>query len=340
MHDRFRTLRVLSLLTVVSLIQPVRSSPPADVRASSATSRTSEIHGRENGSATEGRTLPTAEELLRTLQRKRPSNEIIAPGSSRGAEVGGPALKLLPEGYPFVDRVGDFRRMGSQWTFNTRTGESVSLKVVPNAVLELAARTTQDAIDPVLFSVSGEMLVFERENYLLLRSAMRSSDEAIRGKADSGPPSSPTPSSKTEDGGAAQPSAEDVLARMKNLAPSNEIVTTAEPAQDAAANLSADRRQSLTGLLMDGSFIANRSWRPVRHGDDWLMVPESSRPDSTDLPLRLLPCQGLEFMKREVERGAHGLVYLVSGEVTLFENANYFLPRRVVRRADLGNLRP
>jgi len=44
-------------------------------------------------------------------------------------------------------------------------------------------------------------------------------------------------------------------------------------------------------------------------------------------------------MVKESQHRSGGVVFTVSGEVTLFEGENYLLPRVTTRRADTGNLR-
>ncbi len=92
-------------------------------------------------------------------------------------------------------------------------------------------------------------------------------------------------------------------------------------------------------LLLDGSPLVARPGRIVRQGSWWTFVFESDHPDNPEPPMILLPNQGLELMVRLAGSGRAGTVFLVSGEVTAFEGANYLLPRSVARRIDTGNLR-
>ena len=91
-------------------------------------------------------------------------------------------------------------------------------------------------------------------------------------------------------------------------------------------------------LRLDGTPLVQRVGRLVRQERWWVLVPDSDRIDAADGPLRLLPNQAVETMMRESQRGGQ-TVFVVSGEITLFENENYLLPRSVTRRVDLGNFR-
>jgi hypothetical protein len=68
-------------------------------------------------------------------------------------------------------------------------------------------------------------------------------------------------------------------------------------------------------------------------------VFESDHPDRPEPPIKLLPNKSLEFMVRTSERESIGLVFLVSGEATVFQGENYLLSRVAMQRIDTGNLR-
>ena len=54
--------------------------------------------------------------------------------------------------------------------------------------------------------------------------------------------------------------------------------------------------------------------------------------------MRVLANLNTELMVRAAEGPGAGQVFVVSGEVTLFEGENYLLPRVAMRRIDSGNL--
>ena len=55
-------------------------------------------------------------------------------------------------------------------------------------------------------------------------------------------------------------------------------------------------------------------------------------------PIQLLPNRLLETTIALSGGGRQGMVFLVSGEVTVYKGDNYLLLRKVLVRRDLGNL--
>jgi hypothetical protein len=55
--------------------------------------------------------------------------------------------------------------------------------------------------------------------------------------------------------------------------------------------------------------------------------------------MRVLPSNSLEQMVQAADFGINGLVFILSGQVTVFEKENYLLPRIARQRIDAGNLR-
>jgi hypothetical protein len=282
---------------------------------------------------------PTAEELLKALQRHRPSNEVIPPASS--ADNGGqPAQRLLwPEGSVVVNRAGWLVEHEPWWrfVFDPPDGEPPT-RLLPNAGLEVMTRT------------AAGMTVFEDENYLLVRAVRRSAGtgrqivgpEGIEsGTAATGeqriPPeqedSATTPAGDVLSGDAP---VEDVLAALKQQEPGEDMMellgSRGEDRLDSFAT--ASRR-----LIPDGSPLVQRPGRVVHEGQWWTFVFESDHPDHPEPPMRLLPNKSVEMMLGASKRQAGGLVFLVSGEVTVFRGDNFLLPRAAMLRADAGNLR-
>jgi hypothetical protein len=245
----------------------------------------------------------------------------------------------MPEGLFVVGRTGRLAQEGRWWIFAFDDDESLPpLKLLPNANLELMVRTLRGASGPIRFTVSGELTVFDGENLLLPSTASRA------GSLADGAGSTAPSRSGEENGDPAQSparprpdaSAEDVLAALRAKQPNQAILPLAAPGFDE------DAPQRPAGFasssMLDGSPVVNRVGRLVRQGSWWTFVSDSDRPDHSEPPLRLLPNQGLERMLQESQRGNRA-VFLVSGEVTLFEGENYLLTRITSRRVDTGNLR-
>lgn len=133
-----------------------------------------------------------------------------------------------------------------------------------------------------------------------------------------------------------QPSASDVLRAFQKDRPTNTVI---RPKTSYAA--ARGRSGTETGdahVRRDGDFLNNRPGRLVREGMWWNLVFESDSAAEPEPPLPLLPNQQLERMVRETKASTEGVVFIVSGEVTLFEGDNYLLVRKALRRRDLGNL--
>jgi hypothetical protein len=92
-------------------------------------------------------------------------------------------------------------------------------------------------------------------------------------------------------------------------------------------------------MLPDGAALVDRPGRLMDEGRWWIFVFESDDPEYPEPPMRLLQNQNVQLMVEASEQGDHGLVFVVSGEVTVFNGENYLLPRVVMRRIDSGNLR-
>ncbi len=146
------------------------------------------------------------------------------------------------------------------------------------------------------------------------------------------PPAAAEPQSEPEPESQEPPStADEIMEKMRRQKPSNEPILPQ----------SMDSQAEGGGLLMpEGSRISRKSGRIVKDGNWWIFVPESDMPDRPEPRMKLLPCLHLEQMVRETEHAAAEVVYVVSGEVTVFKEENYLLVRVASRRTSLGNLRP
>lgn len=96
-------------------------------------------------------------------------------------------------------------------------------------------------------------------------------------------------------------------------------------------------------LRREGQFILSRRGRMVATGraaQPWQFVFEADKNGMSDPPMYLMPCRYLEDMERIVKREGDAAVFLISGQIFVYHNANYLLPtvmRQVVKR---GNLKP
>ncbi len=339
--------------------------------SSSSTEKTGEprVHGDDEPpveqptTGDESRDHPTAKDVLDAIRRMRPENRVIPPAGTAqgpvadgglGASSGRESVvrrDLMPEGSRIQNRSGALAYDGLWWVFVFDDEHDVPpMKVLPNDALEPMVRTLRGSDDDALrFEVSGELTVFNGENYLLPSVAMRSTDVTIA-PARTPEESGDKPSEDEADDGGISPDAspEDVLTWLKDQRPSREAVRSASTDEgngtvtesgSAGASGGNDAGAART-LIPDGSPLMERPGRVILREPWWTFVFESDHPEHPELPMKLLPCRSLGQMVEATRPGSSGLVFIVSGQVTVFENENYLLPRIARRRIDAGNLRP
>lgn len=268
-----------------------------------------------------------AEDLLRTLRHLRPANEVIPPGSTTDSSMTPSTATdhalLLPEGSTWVDQSGQLERDADWWVFRPTSGDSATAaRLLPNANLESMVRSLRGVNSGARFTISGELTVFERRGYVIVRSATRG--PVAVAELSKATPEPPRPATTA--------SAGTVLERMQALEPKDALMTPGEsPAGTASVSVGGR-------LLLDGTAVVRRVGRLTRQEGWWVFASDSDHADSVDAPVRLLPNQALEMMVKDSQAGgASG--YTLSGEATLFLGENYLLPRVATRRVDLGNLR-
>ena len=86
-------------------------------------------------------------------------------------------------------------------------------------------------------------------------------------------------------------------------------------------------------MLIDrvGRVVPGEKW--------WTLVFENRGQQASDKPIRLLPSQLLESAISLSKGGTQSAIFLVSGEITTYENNNYLLLRKVLLRRLVGNIR-
>jgi hypothetical protein len=134
------------------------------------------------------------------------------------------------------------------------------------------------------------------------------------------------------------PSAEEVQEAFERARPRNVPIQPA-PLPGTEAAEAADRAETPTGARFpDGYLLVDRAGRMVHDGEWWTFVFESDSPVYQEPPMKLLPNRMLERMIYETQGASGNIVFVVSGEVTDFQNENYLLLRKLLRRRDLGNI--
>jgi len=127
------------------------------------------------------------------------------------------------------------------------------------------------------------------------------------------------------------PSPEDVIKAFQRDRPSE------QPLKPLGSDSRPETDPNLL-LLREGESVHRLAGRLTRDGVWWSIVFESDSIEAPRPPMRLLPNQQLERMIRESEASAEDVVFVVSGEVTLFQSANYLLLRQTMRRRNVDNL--
>ncbi len=137
-----------------------------------------------------------------------------------------------------------------------------------------------------------------------------------------------------------QPSAEDIIREFQKQRPQNvPLAPVGQEDETIVSGVDASPEGTRKApLLPDGSLLVDRAGRVVKEGQWWLFVFESDNESLLEPPMKLLPCQALERMVRESRGGVDSVIFIVTAEVTDFKGENYILPRKVMRKRNLGNL--
>ena len=310
--------------------------------------------------------VPTAEDVLKDLQRKRPTNVPITPASVLDGQ--GPVDDqgmLLPEGYPIAMRPGHLVREDSWWVFvfssqpDDLPEHAPRMKLLPGKELEQMMTSVENTDNDLLFAVQGEVTVYRGENYLLSgfarllgRPTGSLADESGEHQERESTPKGPESETERQQDGA---SVEDVLQALRRQRPPSVSgvrrraptgsskaaggeglltgATSDTPGRDGADGM-GDRRV----LLRERHPISMRPGRLIEEGGWWVFIFESDHSDHPEPRMRLLPCKQLERMADAIRGTTTGVVFIVSGEVTVYQGENYLLPRVARRRIDTGNL--
>lgn len=131
-----------------------------------------------------------------------------------------------------------------------------------------------------------------------------------------------------------QPTAKDIINAFESERPVNRPVRT----RTRSTGRGRESDKNAARLMRDGQYVNKARGRLVREALWWTFVSESDTPDSPIPPLRLLPNQQLARIVMESEASAEKPVFVLSGEVTLFESQNFLLIRTAMRSRTTQNL--
>ena len=122
---------------------------------------------------------PSPEEIIRAFQRDRPTSVPVPP--ARAERPARPAERydtLIREGEYISDLSGRLVREGHWWTFEFESDAPQAprppMRLLPNQMLERIVRESE-ASPGARYIVSGEVTLYDFENYLLLRKVLRRS---------------------------------------------------------------------------------------------------------------------------------------------------------------------
>lgn len=152
---------------------------------------------------------------------------------------------------------------------------------------------------------------------------------------------SPTPKKQTRSATArprsSQPTPAEIIEAFERDRPTN---TPVRPRQwggrEKHSGGSGSRSEA---LLREGEFIHGKVGRIQRDGVWWVFRFESDESGTAQPPMRILPNQQLERLIMDVTASAESPVFVISGEITLFEESNYVLLRKVLKRRAQSNLK-
>jgi len=177
----------------------------------------------------------------------------------------------------------------------------------------------------LLFSISGEVTEFSGRNYVLVRSVLRIEPQQ--------PVQTAAPSKADVQINAPL---DDVVAVLRNVNPQEQLLTPPSPPLPSMPQFAAT---ALTSVRPEGTPVIRRPGRLIEEAPWWTFVLETSSHKQDQLPLKLLPNRNVELMIETISHGVEGVVFLVSGQLTLFNGENYLFPQAVTRQIDIGNLR-
>jgi hypothetical protein len=276
-----------------------------------------------------------------------------------------PEPHRLPEGYVVGARPAHIDRKDNWYLAHLvpRDGmpDAPPLRLLPNqhlAMIEAVLAETESAPE---FLLTGRVTEFQGANYLLIEHVAELSPPSDRLTGAAPKPTTAAPSrtdskesEAPEPTSAREPTAEEIIQQLMKSNPVRAIVlpqTQAEkqdPSQVQAPTgdgsvAGQDEPESSSGKKSlrwaEESLLIDRLGRILAGSDNqWSLAFEDRGRRVNQSPIRLLPNRLLETTIALSGGGRQGMVFLVSGEVTVYKGDNYLLLRKVLLRRDLGNL--
>ena len=218
--------------------------------------------------------------------------------------------------------------------------------ILPSELLDDMERVANENPE-VLFRVSGQTTVYDKQLYILVGQASA--------QAPAPPPPEPTPAVQEKPAPTSRPgeaespskeppaeSIEEIMARLLKEKPGEPVVPSTPKPQEVKPVPSVAPAPAAKDVELAASpdqLVIDRLVRvlPVGVGK-WMQVTFESDNNLQEPPLRLLPCRELETAEKiAAAAGDRKMVrFRVSGRVTQYKGRRYLLLKKVVLERDMG----
>lgn len=324
-----------------------------------------------------GPAFPKATRVPKDVLENRPRRVVVLPsqpgeaGEPRSQLSGGtqenldPEAPLLPEGYVVAMREARVIKGDRWWLVDLAEVEGMPaappLRVLPNQRLAMLEAVVAHAQVPPPFLVTGRVTEFLGSNYLLIENL----EEVAPPPAPIVEPPDAEPADEspaTTQPAGAEPTAEEVMQQLlqhKKVRPV--VLPDSVPVVGEATEKKTESPEEGDGAERDAaeetspapsgdanrdqpawpeeSLLVDRAGRIIAGDKWWTFVFEDLGKHPNRKPIRLLPNRLLENAIALSGGGTEGTVFIVSGELTLHNEVNYLLLRKLLVRRDLGNFR-
>lgn len=283
-----------------------------------------------------GPIAPTQPRGREPVDTPRPAAPLPLPGVDG---VGVPTGNRIAEGKFLPQRQGSLRRAPTgEWifVFDEVPGQARERPVVllPNmalARLERAVGAAESDQPAVGVTVSGQVFVFDRREYLLLTTF------GLAPPPESAPPPAEAPAA--EDAEPPQPAAQgesdvrDLIRSLEVRRGSLTRRTVSAEAQPASSGPGAgeesdeDQTESTAGLIPEGTLLTRQVGRLVRAETGELAFARDNDGDSPgNAPMILLPCRILQRLESMARFNQQERPIELSGRVMAYRGRNFLLP--------------
>jgi len=258
-----------------------------------------------------------------------------------------PETPLLPEGYVVASREARMEAQGDWLVAHLRRStdlpDSPPLRMLPNQQLSMLRAVLRQSPPSTSFLMTGRITEFIGANYILLESI----EEVLADNTETTAPTPPQPQSTPSDAPRdREPTAEEILKQLLSRPTRRSValpqLTQVIQSDDQRAMTTETRPEdpaAAASLLPERAMLVDRVGRVVPGDKWWTLVFENRGRQAADQPIRLLPSRLLESAISLSGGGTQAPVFIVSGEVTTYENRNYLLLRKVLVRRQAGNIR-